>query len=148
MIRYFIVSVLVIILDQASKFWAIHTLVPFESDYILPFFNFTLAFNTGAAFSFLHNAGPWHHWLFAGISLGMSIFIIIWMFRLPKTELLSLLGLSLVLGGALGNLIDRAHLGAVIDFIQVHYQNHYWPTFNIADSAICIGAGLLMIDLF
>jgi len=146
--RYFMVTVFVIFLDQLSKYWAMVTLTPFDPQFVLAFFNYTLAFNTGAAFSFLHNAGPWHQWFFAAMSICMSLLIVIWMFRIPKSERYSLLGLSLILGGALGNLIDRAHYGFVVDFIQLHYQNHYWPTFNIADSAICMGAFLLFWELF
>jgi len=148
MIRYFMVTIVVVFLDQASKHWAMIALTPFEPQLVLAFFNYTLAFNTGAAFSFLHNAGPWHQWFFVAISIFMSILIVIWMLRVPKTEGYFLIGLSLILGGALGNLIDRAHYGFVVDFIQLHFHNHYWPIFNIADSAICIGAFVLLLELF
>lgn len=144
---WFAATLLVICLDQATKYWASLDLTPYQPVAIFPMFNFTLAFNTGAAFSFLHNAGEWHRWFFSGFSLVMSIALIVWIVRLPSTARLQLLALSMILGGAIGNLIDRALYGFVIDFIDVYYKQYHWPVFNIADSAICIGAFLLLVDL-
>ncbi len=144
---WFVLVLVVICLDQASKYWASLDLMLYHPKPIFPMFSLTLAYNTGAAFSFLHNAGGWHRWFFTGFSLIMSIALIIWIIRLPSVARLQLAALSLILGGAIGNLIDRALFGFVIDFIDVYYKNHHWPVFNIADSAICIGAVLLLIDL-
>ncbi len=108
--------------------------------------NITLAFNTGAAFSFLNTAGPWHHWFFAVFSLSMSIALMVWLMLTKQKSMGLLLGISLILGGALGNLLDRFFLGHVVDFIDVYYQNHHWPAFNIADSAICLGALFILAN--
>jgi signal peptidase II len=144
---WFVLVFMVIAIDQASKYWASVDLTPYQPEPILPMFNLTLAYNTGAAFSFLHNAGAWHRWFFTGFSLLMSIGLTAWITRLPSSARLQLAALSLILGGAIGNLIDRAFLGFVIDFIEVYYKHYHWPVFNIADSAICIGAVLLLIDV-
>lgn len=145
---WFIFGVVVILLDQASKYWALQTLIPYEPEAMFPMVNFTLAFNTGAAFSFLSGAGDWHRWFFTGFSAVMSIVLLVWIIRLPKTAYLQLLALSLILAGALGNLVDRIVLGHVIDFIDVYYKHYHWPAFNLADSAICAGAFLLLIDMW
>lgn len=144
---WFLLTVLIIVLDQWSKQWALHHLEPYQPEHIMPMVNATLAFNTGAAFSFLSGVGGWHRWFFALFSLTMSGVLITWLMRLPGKALLSSLALSLILGGAIGNLYDRAMFGYVIDFIDVYYANHHWPVFNVADSAICLGAFLLIIDL-
>lgn len=144
---WFLLAMVIVGLDQASKYWASLDLTPYQSEAILPMFNLTLAYNTGAAFSFLHSAGHWHRWLLAGFSLVMSTAIFIWIIRSAINLRLQLLALSLILGGAIGNLIDRAMFGYVIDFIDVFYKDYHWPVFNLADSAICIGAFLLFIDL-
>lgn len=143
----FIISIVVILCDQISKYLVLFTLAPYQPKAILPVFNLMLAFNTGSAFSFLSHAGPWHHWLFIGFSVTMSIILCTWIIRLPTTAHLNLLALSLILGGAIGNLCDRIRLGHVIDFIQVYYKTFYWPVFNIADSAICVGAILLLFEM-
>ena len=145
---WFFVSLLVIGLDQLSKHWVLTHLVPYQSESLLPMLNLTLAYNSGAAFSLLSSSGEWHRWFFAGFGLLMSGLIAIFIIRLPKGMYLQLLALSLILGGALGNLLDRYFIGYVVDFIDVYYKTHHWPVFNIADSAICIGGGLLFIDLY
>jgi signal peptidase II len=114
---------------------------------IIPFLNFTLAYNTGAAFSFLSWAGAWHRWFFAGFSLFVSIILIFWLYKYSAKARLQAVGISLILGGALGNLIDRGIQGYVIDFIDVYYKHYHFATFNVADSAICIGAALLVLEL-
>ncbi|GGI91046.1 signal peptidase II [Legionella impletisoli] len=144
---WFLVSVLVIIFDQLSKYWATTHLSPYEPHSFFPMINFTLAYNTGAAFSFLSGAGSWHQWFFFSFSLVMSLVLIIWIIRTSSSAHLLLLALSLILGGALGNLVDRFTLGHVIDFIDVYYKSYHWPVFNLADSAICLGAVILLIDL-
>ena len=144
---WFILSLAVICLDQASKYWALNYLLPYQSESVFPMVNLTLAYNSGAAFSFLSGAGEWHRWAFAGFSAIMSVMLIFVITRLAPSLRLQLLAFGLILGGAVGNLIDRALFGYVIDFIDVYYKNHHWPVFNVADSAICLGAFLLLIDL-
>ena len=143
---WFALAFLVVVIDQATKYWASLTLSPYQPKAVMPMLNLVLAYNTGAAFSFLSGAGEWHRWFFSSFSALMSIVLITWMFRLKSAAYLQLAALSLVLGGAIGNLIDRFFLGYVIDFIDLYYKNHHWPVFNIADSAICLGAFLLFID--
>lgn len=145
---WFVVSLLVFCADQLSKYWAVHHLEPYQAKSVMPMFNLTLAFNSGAAFSFLSGAGGWQRWFFALFSLLMSGFLSVWLLRLPAKARLSSLAVSLILGGALGNLYDRGRYGFVVDFIDVYYQNHHWPVFNLADSAICIGAFLLLLEMF
>lgn len=144
-----VLVVAVIALDQWTKYLATQLLdygVPVR---ILPVFNLTLQHNTGAAFSLLADAGGWQRWLFTGISLLFSVVLVAWLLRLKDGQALLLVALSLILAGALGNLWDRLTLGYVVDFISVHYyQRWYFPAFNIADSAITVGAGLIILDMF
>jgi signal peptidase II len=147
MFRWFALSGLIIVLDQLSKWLATTKLDYAQPVQVLPFFDFTLLHNMGAAFSFLSDAGGWQRWFLAAVSLGASVFIIIWLLRLNPVQRWLAGSLSLVLGGALGNLIDRVQYGYVVDFISVHYQQYYFPAFNIADSAITIGALMLIIDM-
>ena len=135
----------IIILDQISKWVILGTLQPGESRYVAPFFNWVLTFNTGAAFSFLSDAGGWQRWFFTALALGVSAWIVT-LLRRHVGEFRLSLALTLVLGGALGNVIDRMRFGAVVDFIQWHVAGYYWPAFNVADSAITIGAVLLIWD--
>lgn len=146
--KWFGISALIIIVDQITKYVASHMLIMHEPVAILPFFNFTLMHNTGAAFSFLADQGGWQRWFFAVLALGVSIVLAVWLTRLKAHETWLALALSLVLGGAIGNLIDRVYYGYVIDFIDVYYNTSHWPAFNIADSAICIGAVMMVIDTF
>ena len=136
----------VVVLDQVTKFLA-ETLLTFHQPVpVLSWFNLLLTYNTGAAFSFLADAGGWQRWFFLGLGLLISIGLIVWLRRLQPTEKWLAAALALILGGAIGNLIDRAWLGQVIDFIQLYYQRWYWPAFNIAHSAITVGAVLLVLD--
>ena len=144
---WFALSIFIVVADQASKYWAEVSLVPYKPLAIFPMLNATLAFNTGAAFSFLNGAGEWHRWFFAGFSLVMSSVLIVWLYQIPRKNRLLSLGISLILGGAVGNLIDRALYGYVVDFIDVYYQYHHFATFNIADSAISIGAVFFALDV-
>lgn len=141
-------SLLIVVLDQGSKHLAMFYLLPYHPYVIWPSFNLTLAYNTGAAFSFLSNAGAWHRWFFTSFSLLMCIGLSIWLKQTPTKAMRQGVALSLILGGAVGNLLDRLFLGHVIDFIDVYYKNYHWPIFNLADSAICVGAGLLLLDVF
>ncbi|WP_371747921.1 signal peptidase II [Psychrobacter sp. M13] len=146
---WYALSLLVLALDQFTK-WLAETNLTFNEPIpiIEPFLNWTLAYNYGAAFSFLADAGGWQKWFFSGLALVMSIFLTVYLTRAPRQAKLLSLGLALVLGGAVGNLIDRLRLGKVVDFIHVHYADvwHY-PIFNIADMAIMIGVAMIVIDM-
>ncbi|WP_018415514.1 signal peptidase II [Teredinibacter turnerae] len=145
-LKWYGVALLVILLDQITKNVASHMLVLHQLEPITSFFNFTLRHNFGAAFSMFHDAGGWQRWFLAILAAGVSVLLIFWIAKLPRQKWMEALALALVLGGALGNLYDRILLGYVVDFIVVHYKEHEWPAFNIADSAICIGAALLVWD--
>lgn len=145
-LSWLLLSLLVIALDQASKFIAIDALTPIGSIVVIPgFLNWTLAFNPGAAFSFLADEGGWQRWLFALLAIGVSAVLAFWLARTPRQDWRSAAPLALIIGGALGNLIDRLRLGHVVDFIHVHYAQWNYPAFNIADSAITVGAVLLIV---
>ena len=139
-------SALVVVLDQVTKYLAETLLVMHQPVSVLPSFNFMLTYNTGAAFSFLAGAGGWQRWLFLGLGSLVSIGLIVWLRRLEPGDKWLAAALALILGGAVGNLIDRAWLGQVIDFIQLYYDRWYWPAFNVADSAITVGAVLLIVE--
>lgn len=139
-------TLLIIITDQASKYLAEQLLVLHQPVAIIPFFNFTLAYNTGAAFSFLHQAGGWQNLFFIAIALVMSIVLLVMLYRTPRKELQFSLALWLVLGGAIGNVIDRLRISKVVDFIDFYIGEWHFATFNIADIAISIGAFLLIMD--
>ena len=145
--RWLGLSALVIVLDQLSKAWITHHFVFGESLRILGVFDLVLAHNTGAAFSFLHDAGGIQVWLFSIIAIVASLWIV-WLLRRHSAQALFSLALSLILGGALGNLIDRIAYGYVVDFLHFHWNEHYFPAFNVADSAITCGAFLLILDSF
>ena len=141
-------SVLAIVIDQWTKTIASAHLTYADPVPVLPFLNWTLLHNYGAAFSFLSDAGGWQHYLFTGLAGVVSIIFVIWLMRMPKSTIVLPMAIALILGGAIGNLIDRVTLGYVVDFIHVFYQNHHFPAFNIADSAITLGTILLLIDTF
>ncbi|QRK83582.1 signal peptidase II [Pseudomonas granadensis] len=143
-------SLLVLVIDQASKFYFEGKLEMFQQIVIIPdLFSWTLAYNTGAAFSFLADSSGWQRWLFALIAIVVSCVLVVWLKRLGRSDTWLAIALALVLGGALGNLYDRIALGHVIDFILVHWQNRwYFPAFNFADSAITVGAIMLALDMF
>lgn len=143
---WLLLSALIILVDQYSKYYAMHHLQFLNPTSINPFFNLVLNFNLGAAFSFLSLASGWQRWFFVGIALAVCTFILIWMRHTPRNHYLLSIGFALIFGGALGNVWDRIRFGYVIDFIDWHIQTWHWPTFNLADSAICIGVGLLVID--
>ena len=140
-------AALVLVLDQASKLAVLRLIEPYQTIAIAPGFNLTLAFNRGASFSFLADAGGWQRWLFSAVSIVASVVIVVLLRRTASGDRLNAIGLSLVLGGAVGNLIDRIWLGHVIDFLDVYYRAWHWPAFNVADSAITIGAGILVLGI-
>jgi len=146
MLKWLWVSGVVIVLDQLTKLWASSALNYAEPVPVIPFFNLTLLHNTGAAFSFLSTAGGWQRWLFALIAVVVSAVLLIWLRRLKPGQLWLALALTLVLGGALGNVIDRLYFGYVIDFLDFYYGRWHWPAFNVADMAISVGAVMLIID--
>lgn len=135
----------VILIDQLTKTWVSISLLPYEPLQILPFMNFTLAHNTGAAFAFLNNASGWQNWLFTSIAVVVCITIFVWLSRLSAKEYWLSIALTLVAGGAIGNLWDRLTYGYVIDFFDFHLSGWHFAIFNVADSAICIGAAMLVL---
>ncbi len=139
--------ILIIGMDQSTKWLAATQLTAYQPVPVLPFMNFTLAFNTGAAFSFLHQAGTWHYLFFIAFSSMVSLILLFMYLRLPEGQYLKSWALILILAGAIGNLIDRLTIGHVIDFIDLHLGVYHWPVFNVADIAITLGAVLLILDL-
>ncbi|MDI1275902.1 MULTISPECIES: signal peptidase II [Methylobacter] len=148
MLKWLWLSLLALVLDQGSKLAIAGSMKLYESIQIMPFFKLTYVHNTGAAFSFLSEAGGWQRWFFAGLALVISVVIAVWLTRLKKHETLLAVALALVLGGAVGNLIDRLAYGYVIDFLDVYYESWHWPAFNIADSAITLGVVLMLAESF
>lgn len=145
--RWLWLSVVVIALDQLSKWLALEWLTLHQSVPVMPSFNLTLMYNRGAAFSLLHDAGGWQRWFFVALALTVSGGIAWWLIRADSRARSWLAAaLALIAGGALGNVIDRVRLGHVVDFIQVYYAQYFWPAFNIADSAITVGAFMLVLD--
>jgi signal peptidase II len=147
--RWLPVALGVIVLDQITKEAILSTFIPGERIPVLPVLDITLMYNTGAAFSFLASADGWQRWVFLALALGIGTAIVIWLRKLKaRSQWMLACGLSLILGGALGNAVDRIKLGHVVDFIYAHWNDAYFPAFNVADSAITIGAGLLLLDAF
>ncbi|MCP4288902.1 MAG: lipoprotein signal peptidase [Gammaproteobacteria bacterium] len=146
MLRWLWLSLLVILFDQVTKQLVESSLLVFEMVPLLPSLNLTLVYNEGAAFSFLSDQGGWQRWFFILIGLVVSLVLVVWVSRLDKGQRLIAIALCLLIGGALGNIIDRLLLGHVVDFIDVYYQDWHWPAFNIADSAITVGVVLMLID--
>lgn len=146
--RWYVLAALIVVLDQYTKGLASTQLQYGRPEVIFPWFNLTLQHNTGAAFSFLSDAGGWQRYFFSVISLVISAVLVVWLYVMSRGEWLLALSLGLILGGALGNLWDRVALGYVVDFISVHYDRHYFPAFNVADSAITVGAACMLFDSF
>jgi len=142
-LRYLAIATIVLLLDQLSKWSALSSLQLGIPEPVLPFLNWLLLLNPGAAFSFLAQGSGWQRWFFTILGLIACIYIV-WLLRKNQSDKLLCVALSLILGGALGNVLDRLMYGAVVDFIDLHYANWHWPAFNIADSAICIGAVLII----
>ncbi len=143
--RWLWLSVLVVVLDQATKWMAEAALDPYLPVPLLPSLNLTLMYNEGAAFSFLAGAGGWQRWLFAGLALVVTVALTVWLRRLKPGEAMTAAGIALVIGGAVGNVIDRVKTGRVVDFIDVYVGSWHWPAFNVADSAITLGVVLLLL---
>lgn len=145
--RWLPLSAFIIAADQASKVWVERSFELYESIPLLPVFDLTYLRNTGAAFSFLAGAGGWQRWFFTLLAVGVSVGIIVWLRGVhARAQAWLAAGLALILGGALGNVIDRMRLGYVIDFVHLHWQEHYFPAFNVADAAITLGAACVIID--
>lgn len=146
-IRWLWISVLVIAVDQLSKLWIERNMTLGETFQVLPVLDIVRAHNPGAAFSFLADAGGWQRWAFSGVAVVVSALLIYWL-RTVSLATHSLLagGLTLILGGAIGNVIDRFEHGYVVDFVHAHWAGAYFPAFNVADAAISIGAGLVILD--
>ncbi len=146
-IRWLWIALLVIVVDQLTKVWIQRSLELYETIEVLPVLNIYHTFNRGAAWSFLATADGWQRWMFSVLAIGVSVALIVWLRRLAiASQGLLVAGLVLIVGGALGNLIDRLYLGHVVDFISVHWGDAYFPAFNVADSAISIGAALVIFD--
>ena len=142
-LRSLAIATIILLLDQLSKWSALSNLQLGIPEPVLPFMNWLLLLNPGAAFSFLAQGSGWQRWFFTIVGLVACVYIV-WLLRKSQSDKLLCVALSLILGGALGNVLDRIMYGAVVDFIDLHYANWHWPAFNIADSAICIGAALII----
>ncbi len=140
------VSLLVIVFDQLTKQWALASLTPYEPVAIMPMFNMMLAFNPGAAFSFLGDQDGWQRWFFIVLAWGVSLALVVWLSKTHLSQRRLVLGLTLVLGGAIGNVIDRMVYHHVVDFLDFYWGVWHYPTFNVADIAISVGAVLLIWD--
>lgn len=145
-LHWLLLAAAVVGADQWSKRLIEASLALAESHYVLPVLNIVRAHNRGVAFSMFAAAAGWQRWVFSALAVGVSAGLIVWLRRLERDAALLAAALALILGGALGNVIDRLRLGYVVDFIQVHWAGHYFPAFNVADSAITIGAALLLLD--
>lgn len=145
-LRWLWLAVVVLAVDQLTKAWVSATLRLYEDISVLPFLDITLVHNTGAAFSFLSGASGWQRWFFVALALAVSAAILVWLGRIGRGQRWVPAGLALILGGALGNVWDRLVHGYVIDFIDVYYRSWHWPAFNVADSAITVGAVILVVD--
>lgn len=146
--RWYLLALALILLDQYTKALATESLEYARPVEVFSWFNLTLQHNTGAAFSFLSDAGGWQRWFFTIVAVVISIGLAVWLFIAPRGHWLLSLSLALILGGAIGNVWDRIVLGYVVDFISVHYRHWYFPAFNIADSAITVGAACMLLDSF
>ena len=147
MFKWYALAIVVILLDQFSKIWVSGAYIYGDEVQYFSIFSVILLHNTGAAFSFLSDAGGWQRWLFSGISGGVCIVLIVMIARLKKTDWWMAIALATLLGGAVGNLYDRMVLGYVVDFIVFHWESMYFPAFNVADVAICLGAFMLIVDV-
>lgn len=145
---YFGLALVVILLDQYTKALATDGLEYGQPVRVLSWFNLTLQHNTGAAFSMLHDAGGWQRYFFSVAAIGISAALAVWLYLMPRGQWLLAISLGLIMGGALGNLWDRVAFGYVVDFLSVHYENHFFPAFNLADAAISVGAVGMLLDSF
>jgi signal peptidase II len=146
-IRWLWIAALAITADQLSKLWIQHNMELAQTIKLLPVLNIFRTYNLGAAWSMCEDCGGWQRWAFSALAAGVSLVLLVWLRRLVlSAHRLLALGLTLIVGGALGNLIDRLYLGHVVDFVQVHWGNSYFPSFNVADSCISVGAALVILD--
>ncbi|KAA9132821.1 lipoprotein signal peptidase [Marinihelvus fidelis] len=148
MFGWLALAAVIVVLDLWTKHIAVQSLDMYRPVEVFSWLNMTLAHNTGAAFSLLANAGGWQRWLFTGLAVVITVVLLVWMLRLQRGEWRLGLALGLVMGGAIGNLVDRVRLGYVVDFIDVHVAGWHWPAFNLADSAITCGIIILLLDAF
>ncbi len=148
LVVWYLLALLVLLMDQLTKGWVVSEFYLGQREIITSFFNLVHVRNYGAAFSFLSDAGGWQRWFFAILSTLVSLVIVVWIGRLEREKWLESLALALILGGALGNLYDRLMLGYVVDFLDFHWSGRHFPAFNVADTGISIGAGLLILDMF
>jgi signal peptidase II len=146
--RFLWIALLILILDQYTKGLVVEHIEMYQAIQVLPFFNLTHLYNYGAAFSFLHDAGGWQRWFFTIIAILVSALVLWWLKQISKQQIILPVAFCFIVGGALGNALDRLLHGYVIDFLVLYYQDWYWPAFNVADSAICLGAILLIVDMF
>ena len=147
-LRWLWLTIICLILDQVTKHWVAGSFDLYESMQIWPIFSLTYVHNPGAAFSFLADQGGWQRWFFTAIAAIASIVFIVWLAKTPKSQVLLSVAFALMLSGAVGNLIDRALFGYVIDFLDFHWSGTHFPAFNVADSMIFIGAALMILDSF
>jgi signal peptidase II len=145
--KWLLIAAVIAVLDQITKYVIVQHFVLHESLFVTSFFNLVRVHNAGASFSFLAGAGGWQRWLFIGIAIAASVWVVWLMWRHPQQKLFCF-ALTLILAGAVGNLIDRVLFGAVVDFLQFHYAGWSFPAFNVADSSITCGAILLILDGF
>jgi signal peptidase II len=145
--RWLLLAAIVLVLDQASKTWILASFPHTERQSVTSFFNLVLVFNPGASFSFLADAGGWQKWFFVVLALGISLWLLS-LLRKHAQERLLPAALALILGGAVGNVIDRLRFGAVVDFLDFHLAGYHWPAFNVADSAITVGVALMLWHQF
>ncbi len=143
---WLLVTLIIIGLDQWTKWVSVQHL-PFNPKRLLPVLNFNLAYNRGSAFGFLNQASGWQVYAFSAIAIVVVVALLVWLVKTPSVMRLRACGIAFILGGAIGNLIDRVRLKYVVDFIQVHYGDWFFPTFNVADTAVTIGAVFLIISL-
>lgn len=147
-LRWLWLAVLVIFIDLGTKALASSMLTYGVSVPVMPLFNLTLLHNTGAAFSFLADAAGWQRWFFVALALTVSVVLVSWLRSLRANETWTAVAITLILGGALGNVYDRVVHGYVVDFLHFYWQSYHFPAFNLADTAITIGAGMLILDVF
>ena len=147
LVRWLALAALVLVLDQASKAWVLASFRLMDSQVVTPFFNLVLVYNSGAAFSFLAGAGGWQKWFFVALALAISVWLVS-LLRHHAQERLLPTALALILGGAVGNVVDRLRFDAVVDFLDFHLAGYHWPAFNVADSAITVGVALMLWHQF
>ncbi|WP_371186366.1 signal peptidase II [Thalassotalea maritima] len=147
-LRWLWLALLLLIIDQVTKHWVAATFNYREVIEVMPFFNLTYVHNPGAAFSWLADQSGWQRWFLSAVAIVVSVMLIIWMRKTPKQQALISIAFALILSGAIGNVIDRLMFGYVIDFLDFYIGNKHWPAFNVADSAIFVGAALMIYDAF